>query len=59
MNCAHKYIRQSSELVFMDATSSLDHFSYPTYIISIGQLLGLFFWENLSYQMRLLQQLKA
>ena len=40
MNRAHKYIRQSSELVFMDATSSLDRFSCPTYIISTGSAAG-------------------
>jgi len=37
---AHKYIRQSAELVFMDATSSLDHFSCPTYILSTGSVAG-------------------
>lgn len=40
MYCAHKYIQQSSELVFMDATSSLDHFSCPTYILSTGSAAG-------------------
>jgi len=37
---AHRYIRQSSELVFMDATSSLDRFSCPTYILSTGSAAG-------------------
>ena len=37
---AHKYIQQSSELVFMDATSSLDRFSCPTYILSTGSAAG-------------------
>lgn len=37
---AHKYIQQSSELVFMDATSSLDCFSCPTYILSTGSAAG-------------------
>ena len=37
---AHKYIQQSSELAFMDATSSLDHFSCPTYILNTGSVAG-------------------
>ena len=37
---AHKYIRQSAELVFMDATSSLDRFSCPTYTLSTGSAAG-------------------
>ena len=37
---AHKYVRQSAELVFMDATSSLDRFSCPTYILSTGSAAG-------------------
>ena len=37
---AHKYIQQSSELVFMDATSSLDRFSCPTYILTTGSVAG-------------------
>jgi len=36
----HKYIRQSAELVFMDATSSLDRFSCPTYILCTGLAAG-------------------
>ena len=51
MYCAHKYIQQSSELVFMDATSSLDHFSCPTYILTTGSAaravpLGVFVVSN-------------
>lgn len=37
---AHEYIQQSSELVFMDATSSLDRFSCPTYILTTGSAAG-------------------
>ena len=40
MYCAHKYFQQSSELVFMDATSSLDRFSCPMYILSTGSASG-------------------
>ena len=48
---AHKYIQQSSELVFMNATSSLDRFSCPTYILTTGSaagavLLGVFVVSN-------------
>ena len=32
MYCTHKQVQQSSKLVFMDATSSLDCFLCPTYI---------------------------
>ena len=41
---AHKYVRQASEMVFMDATSSLDQFSCPTFILSTGSaiFLGVF-----------------
>ena len=44
-------IQQSSELVFIDATSSLDRFSCPTYILSSGSaagavLLGVFVVSN-------------
>ena len=37
---AHKCVCQASELVFMDATSSLDRFSCPTYILSTGSAAG-------------------
>jgi len=37
---AHKYIRQSAELVFIDATSSLDCFSCSTYMLSTGSAAG-------------------
>ena len=37
---AHKYVRQASELVFMDATSSLDRFSCPTFVLSTGCAAG-------------------
>ena len=37
---AHKYVRQASEMVFMDATSSLDRFSCPTFILSTGSAVG-------------------
>ena len=37
---AHRYVRQASELVFMDATSSLDRFSCPTFILSTGSAAG-------------------
>ena len=37
---AHKYVRQASEMVFTDATSSLDRFSCPTFILSTGSAAG-------------------
>ena len=37
---AHKHVRQASEFVFMDATSSLDRFSCPMYILSTGSAAG-------------------
>ena len=37
---AHRYVRQASELVFMDATSSLDRFNCPTFILSTGSAAG-------------------
>ena len=37
---AHKYVIQSAELVFMDATSSPDRFSCSTYILSTGSAAG-------------------
>ena len=37
---AHKYVRQSAESVYMDATSSLDRFSCPTYILSTVSAAG-------------------
>lgn len=37
---AHKYVRQASELVFMDATSSLDRFSCHTFVLCTGSAAG-------------------
>ena len=37
---AHRYVRQASKLVFMDATSSLDRFSCPTFILCTGSAAG-------------------
>ena len=34
MHRAHQYLRQAGEMVFCDATSSLDHFNTSTFIIS-------------------------
>ena len=34
MACAHQMLRQSGELVYIDATSSLDRYNCPTFMIS-------------------------
>ena len=40
MQRAHQYIKQSSELVFCDSTSSLDQFNCPTFILSTSSPCG-------------------
>ena len=40
MERAHQYIKQSSELVFCDSTSSLDQFNCPTFILSTSSPCG-------------------
>ena len=36
----HMHIQQSKEIVFIDSTASLDHFSSPTYIVSTASPAG-------------------
>ena len=40
MSRAHKFIQQSSELVFCDSTASLDQFNCPTFVLSTSSPCG-------------------